>query len=252
MTHSCLYVGQVRHRRHTPKPHAFRYRLYLLYLDLDEIPQLFQRLWLWSARHFNLVWFRRADYPGDRTESLADSIRTLVAEKTGMRPTGPIRLLTQLRHFGYGFNPLSLFYCYDATGKEVETIVAQVRNTPWSESIVYVLPIDPEHRGDRHVRLKNHKEMHVSPFMPMDLDYHWTLQLPGEHLGVHIETLREGQRVFDATLTLQKKEWSLRNRLFALVRYPAISFQVILGIHYEALRLWRKGIPYHPHPSSTN
>ncbi len=252
MTHSCLYVGQVRHRRHQPKPHAFRYRLYLLYLDLDEIPQLFQRLWLWSAKRFNLVWFRRADYPGDQAQPLSESIRDRVEAHTGTRPRGPIRLLTQLRHFGYGFNTIKLFYCFNAEDTEIETIVAQVRNTPWSESIVYVLPIAPERRGDRHVWLKNYKAMHVSPFMPMDLEYHWTLQLPSERLGVHIETFRNGECLFDATLTLQRKEWSLRNRVFALLRYPAISLQVILGIHFEALRLWRKGIPFHPHPSSSN
>ncbi|MCW8799364.1 MAG: DUF1365 domain-containing protein, partial [Desulfobacter sp.] len=122
---SCIYEGQVRHRRFSPRSHQFSYRLYLLYLDLEELPELFDRYWLWSARRPNLAWFRRKDYMGDSSVPLDTTIRKTIHNATGIQPEGPIRLLTQLRYFGYGFNPVSFYYCYDREDKQLQTIVAE-------------------------------------------------------------------------------------------------------------------------------
>ena len=160
--HSCIYEGLVRHRRHEPVTHEFSYRLFMMYLDLDELPTLFARRWLWSASRRSWAWFNRCDYLGDPRVPLADAVRELVELETGDRPLGPIRLLTHLRYGGHVFNPISLYFCHDLWG-EIEAVVAEVSNTPWRERICYVLGrADAVRRG---ARLSFHfdKRLHVSP-----------------------------------------------------------------------------------------
>ncbi len=176
--HSAIYRGWVRHRRHAPRRHVFRYRLFLLYLDLAELDTVFRGRWLWSTRRLALARFHRADHLGDTATPLDAAVRDLVEAQTGRRPAGPIRLLTHLRYFGYCFNPVSFYYCFDASGARVETIVAEVNNTPWGERHCYVL--DETHDagcGDRR-RYRFDKAFHVSPFMPMDLTYDWRFGSP--------------------------------------------------------------------------
>ena len=136
---SCLYLGSLRHRRHAPRPHAFRYRVFMTYLDLGELDEVFRGRWLWSTRRPALAWMRRADYLGDPAVPLDEAVRERVARETGERPRGPIRLLTHLRMLGACFNPVSFYYCFDQAGERVETIVAEITNTPWNERHAYVL-----------------------------------------------------------------------------------------------------------------
>lgn len=137
---SAIYKGQVRHRRFAPAHHQFEYGLFMMYLDLDELPGLFDRYWLWSARRYAPAWFRRSDYHGDGRKPLDAAIRELVAERTQLRLAGPIRILTHLRYFGHTFNPISLYYCFDEKDTRVDAVVAEVTNTPWGERHCYVLP----------------------------------------------------------------------------------------------------------------
>ena len=136
--HSCLYQGNVQHRRLGPVEHAFRYGLYLVYLDLDELPMLLEGGYGLSRAAFTPASFRRADHLGDPQVPLTDAVRGLVQERTGWRPVGPIRLLTLLRNWGYYFNPLSLYYCFAPGTEEVEAVVAEVTNTPWREPLAGV------------------------------------------------------------------------------------------------------------------
>jgi DUF1365 family protein len=243
---SCVYQGTIRHRRRTPVPHEFRYRLFMLYLDLEELPQVFARRWLWSTRRPALAWFRRADYLGDPAVPLDRAVRDLVAERTGIRPAGPIRLLTHLRYFGYIQNPVSFYYCFDPAGIRVETIVAEITNTPWGERYAYVLPAEP---GQEH-RVRLTKSFHVSPFMPMDLAYDWRFSTPGRRLAVHMENLARGERMFDATLALRRKPLTGPVLAAALCRHPWMTASVVAGIYWQALCLWLKGVPIHPHPAT--
>jgi DUF1365 family protein len=245
---SCIYEGQVRHRRFTPRSHHFSYRLYLLYLDLAELPALFDRYWFWSARRPNIAWFRRRDHMGDPTVSLDTTIRQAIQNATGFQPQGPIRLLTHLRYFGYGFNPVSFYYCYDREDKQLQTIVAEVNNTPWGEQHYYVLPAS-EHTGhSRHKRYHRQKEFHVSPFMPMDIDYDWRFSLPGQRLAVHMENHRAGSKIFDATLQLKHSPITSANLARVLLQYPFITGKVIGAIYWQALKLLIKKVPFYPHP----
>lgn len=246
--HSAVYEGWVRHRRFGPRPHAFRYRICLLWLDLAELDRVFEGRWLWSVGRPNLASFRREDYLGDPALPLDEAVRRAVEARTGRRPEGPVRLLTHPRYFGYVFNPISLYYCYEADGERPTAIVAEVTNTPWRERHTYVLPMTASPGAADKPRVRTPKALHVSPFLPMDLEYAWRLTSPGERLLVHLEDLQAGRRVFDATLNLRRRPLSGMNLARALWRYPFMTGQVILGIHWQALRLWLKGVPVHEHP----
>ena len=130
MMNSCIYKGRVSHHRHVPRAHSFNYSLFMMYVDLEELPTLFNKHLLWAANKPNLASFHRDDHHGNKL-NLDESIRSLVFEKTGEQPLGPIRLLTHFRYFGYVFNPLSMYFCYDETGDKISHIVAEVMNTPW-------------------------------------------------------------------------------------------------------------------------
>jgi DUF1365 family protein len=248
--HSCLYSGQVRHRRFRPVPHAFSYTLFLMYLDLDELPTLFNGKWLWSSERFAVAQFRRSDHLGNPQILLAQALRDLVEQHGSARPQGPIRLLTHLRYFGYYFNPVSFYFCYDSSDTRLETIVAEVNNTPWGEQHCYVLDeAHNEARGDKK-RYRFHKAFHVSPFMSMDVDYDWHFLRPGQRLVIHMENRESGQKFFDATMTLTRQEITTASLTRALLRYPFMTAQVVSAIYFQALRLWLKKAPFHDHPNS--
>ena len=189
---SCLYDGWVRHRRFMGVEHELRTHYFTAYLDLDELPELFDHSRLWSARGRAIAVFRREDHLGDSTRSLADEVRRLVGARSGRAPAGPIRLLTNLRYFGHCFNPVSFYYCFAADGERVEAVVAEVTNTPWGERHAYVL--EPAADRPPGAVLRGHfaKEFHVSPFMGMDHTYSWSMTEPGEQLVVHIESAFTG------------------------------------------------------------
>ncbi len=248
---SCLYEGSVRHRRTTPRD-EFRFALFMAYLDLDELPSLFDSSLLWSARGPALAWFRRADYLGDPDTPLRTAVVDLVAQSAGIHLEGPIRLLTHLRYLGHCFNPVSFYYCFDATGQHVRAVVAHVTNTPWGERHAYVMPVDArgEHGSTSVLHGRFAKELHVSPLMDMQHTYDWRLSQPGERLSVHIESTRddEGARAFDATLSLRRREITPGELRRAIVRHPALTMRLSARIYTHALRLRLRGASYHAHP----
>ncbi len=246
--HSALYLGSVRHRRFAPRAHAFEYRLFMAYLDLAELDRVFRGHWLWSAKRPALAWLKRSDYLGDPAVPLDQAVRDRVAQETGARPTGPIRMLTHLRYFGLCFNPVTFYYCFDATDKRVETIVAEITNTPWNERHAYVLTDALNEAPGSVRRYRFGKRFHVSPFMDMAIDYDWRFNTPREALNVHMEDWQDGAKLFDATLTLERREIGSAALAHALIAFPLMTFKVIGGIYWQALRLWLKRVPFHTHP----
>lgn len=249
---TALYQGWVRHRRHTPTTHDFSYPLYMVLLDLDEAPEVFDGIPGWSARGPALAWFRRRDHYGNADEPLRTSVEKLVHQVCGRTIDGPIRLLTHLRYFGYCFNPISCYYCYDAQGR-LDVVVAEVSNT-WGKRHCYVLATadaTPAPGGWWHWQTA--KDLHVSPFMPIDLDYRWRFHAPSERLHVHMQNRPQaqqggGEAMFDATLALERHALTPASARRVLLRFPLMTAKVMASIHYEALRLWLKRTPVFADP----
>ena len=247
---SCVYEGWVRHRRFTPHAHAFRYRMYMMFLDLAEIDRVFEGRWLWSAKGRNLAEFRRSDYLGDPAVPLDEAVRARVRDVRGDAPTGPIRMLAHLRTFGHCFNPVAFYYCYLDDGETLDCIVAEITNTPWKERHSYVLPVSDGERHGRALRWDFHKRFHVSPFLPMDRDYAWRFTPPDESLRVHMDVLDGRARQFDATLVLEKRPLTSATLARALLRYPAMTARVVAAIHWQAFLIFLRRNPVYDHPKS--
>jgi DUF1365 family protein len=304
---SAIYTGQLRHRRFAPRAHEFSYPLFMMYVDLSELDEVFRGRWLWSVKRPALARLRRADYlpdcGGNAQGPLDQAVRDRVQFETGSRPRGPIRMLTHLRYFGIGMNPVTFYYCFDRDDTKVETIVAEITNTPWKERHTYVLPLRSsiptpspvagddckdaggratqgavaEGGGEGHLvtseksalsltlphdgggnkstnmlRFLFKKQFHVSPFMSMDFNYDWRFSTPGERLTVHMQNMQGDAKVFDATLDIERREITGTSLARTLIAFPCMTATVVIGIYWQALKLWLKRIPFHSHPTSSS
>ena len=237
---SALYEGRVVHHRHTPVDHRFTFPIAMVLLDLAEVGSVCRLHPLWSEEQPNAVSFRRRDYLGDPSIPLDVAVRDLVEERTGARPSGPVAVLTQLRTWGWLFNPITTYYCYEPTGSVVETTVVQVTNTPWHQRTAYVLGGTGSHLVA--------KEMHVSPFLSMDVTHRFTIGEPGDRLTLAVDDLHGDELVFAASMALARVPVGRRGQGRLLWRYPVMTVRVSAGIYLQALALHRKGVPFHRHP----
>ena len=221
----------------------------MLLLDLEELPDLFESFWFWSARKWNIAYFRRSDHMGNPNESLSESVRNWVLKKTGKRPDGRIFLMTHLCYFGYRFNPVSFYYCFDTTDSKLEMIMAEVTNTPWNERHSYIIDKRMLKGSKKNLVAELEKKLHVSPFWGMDHQYEWLFSEPDESLLVNMKNFKSKVKVFDATLTMKRKALTIKNLLISVLRFPFITLIVVYRIHWQALKLWIKKAPFFVHPS---
>lgn len=233
---SCLYQGVLRHRRLQPTSHQFSYRVFMAWIDLDELAQL-PRVGVGRNR-FAAAAFHDADYL--LGTPLKDNVLEQLARLTGERPEGRVMLLTQLRYFGFHFNPVNFYYCYDRA-QILRWVVAEVRNTPWNERHYYAVDAQNQHPLE--------KAFHVSPFNPMDMVYHWRFNPPGKTLHMHIEN-HQAEKIFDATLMLKRAPLTKGSLRSLLLRLPFMTLKTVLAIYWQALWLWLKRVPLHHHPES--
>ncbi len=245
---SCLYEGHVRHRRRSPKKHMFNFKMYMLWLDLDELQEVFKRRWLWSTERPAFSRFRESDHLTvvDQSLTLRERVNLVLRKHNICQRIGPVRLLTQLRYLGFAMNPVSFFYCFDEQGESVVAIIAEVNNTPWGEQHLYVI----EAGGHKSTVVADRidKDFHVSPFMSLDMQYRMMFTDPESKLGVKIENYENAERIFDVSMLLEKKTITSWNLNRVLIAYPLMSVQVFVGIYWQALRLYLKGIPFYSHP----
>jgi DUF1365 family protein len=243
---SALYLGKLRHRRFSPREHHFTYPVFMAFLDIDRLPELLGVSPFSSYNRWNWIAYNERDHFGDPKKRLRQRLREDVARHGIELPSGKIFVLTHLRYLGYVFNPVSFFYCYNEAG-ELAMILSEVNNT-FGESHNYWLTPETQQPNAAALRYITPKQMYVSPFHPMDLEYVWIFTPPGEQLVAHMNTLAEGHPNFDATLQLERRPWNARELLRILARYPLMSLRVTAAIHWEALELWVKGVPVYRHP----
>jgi uncharacterized protein len=242
---SGLYVGTLRHRRFQPRSHEFSYPVYMAFLDVDHLPELMKVSPFSSYNRWNWTGYDERDHFGDPQKSLRQRLTEDAANHGIELPQGKIFLLTHLRYFGYVFNPVSFFYCYDQAGN-LAMILSEVNNT-FGESHNYWLTQASELPNAAAKRYQTMKRMHVSPFQPMNLAYDWILTSPAEKLVVHMNTLAGGRPNFDATLNLSRRPWTAPQLLKVLAGFPLMTLRVIAAIHWQALKLWLKKVPVYTH-----
>lgn len=253
---SAIYSGQVRHRRFSPKPHNFVYQVFMVYLDLQELDAVFAQSRWWSREKFNIAQFKRSDFFDKKPEgSLYDAIADWLERENGRRPDGPIRMLANLRYFGFIINPITCYYCFDKRGQVLQTIVLEVTNTPWGERCQYILNVADSTKASTTQKSQQAKQaigfdkkMHVSPFQPMNLEYYWVGKTPDKDLLVHIDVQQDKESVFDATMTLKRQSMCKNTMNSVLWRYPLMTTKVVIGIYWEAVKLFVKRIPFHSVP----
>lgn len=225
----------------------------MMYLDLNELPTLFNKMRFWSYGKRNIANFNRADYYGDATKPLKDEISTLVKTATGNAPRGDIRLLTNMRYFGHCFNPVSFYYCFEADNQKLQAIVSHITNTPWGEDYAYVHDFNHANHQEKSTQngvihaFKLEKNFHVSPFMPMDIQYDWAFKLEQNQLFIHMKNYQQEAEIFSATLALHKSELTEQSLNWLLIKYPLMTLKVVAAIYWNALQLYLKRIPFYAH-----
>ena len=248
MMESGIYTGTLRHRRFHPARHEFTYPLFMVFLDVDRLPELMKVSPLAAYNRRNWVSYQERDHFGDPAKTLRERLARDAHQKGVVIPEGRIFLLTHLRYLGYNFNPVSFFYCYDRE-ERLQMVMAEVKNT-FGETENYWLTPRIEQPANDNKKYRFLKTFHVSPFMKLGQEYEWTFTPPGARLITQSVSYEDRREIFDSTLTLERREWSRAELHRALIRFPWMTAKVITAIHWQALQLRRKRVLVVRHPGA--
>lgn len=240
MSGSALYLGEVGHRRLRPREHRLRYRVFWLLLDLDEVDGLAARRRLFSHNRFNLISLHDRDHGDGSGAPLRAQAEAHLATSGIQIGGGPIRLLTMPRVLGYVFNPISLYFCHRPDGA-LAAMIYEVTST-FRERRAYVIPVAPQDRAAGQVRQRAAKTLYVSPFMGMDMEYLFRGQAPGERMALSIDGLDGEGVLIHAHMRGERRPLSDAALARAALSMPLLTLKVVAAIHWEALRLWLKGV----------
>ena len=247
MTDSALYFGSVRHSRFLPVKHQFEYPLFMAFLDVDKIPSLMRMSRLASYNRWNWASFHESDHFGDVHKPLRCRLEEDAAHHGVKLPDGQIFLLTHLRYLGYNFNPVSFYYCFDR-GDTLQLILSEVSNTFGETQNYWLYPANQVASSERFLSYQFPKSFHVSPFIGMQAQYHWTFTRPAETLTVQTNLAEEDHDLFAGTLHLERRPWSAKWLRYALLHFPWVTVKTVAAIHWEAARLYAKKVPVAHHP----
>jgi DUF1365 family protein len=242
---SALYRGAVTHRRVRPRAHYLRYSIFNILLDLDELPSLHRQLRLFSLNRFNLFSFHERDHGDGSRTGLRKQIE-LHLEHAGIKQPGAIRVLCMPRILGYVFNPLSIFFCHTRDGS-LNAILYEVNNT-FGERHSYLIPASQDQTGE--VTQSCDKCFHVSPFMDIAMRYAFRVSPPADNVAVAVDGSDTDGLMIATVFSGQRQPLSDGSLFKAFFSYPLLTLKVVIGIHWEALKLWRKGIGLRPHPAA--
>ncbi|RJG48136.1 DUF1365 domain-containing protein [Motilimonas pumila] len=231
---SCIYTGVVRHRRFAVAKHEFSYKMFLLALDLDELPALQQASRWFKVNRFAPLSFRCSDYLTGKASLTRQDIWEKVSQLGGAPLDGKVIFIGQMRCFGIYFSPINMYYCYK-NDDELVYLLAEVSNTPWNQRHYYLIDIENQPVSD--------KDFHVSPFMDLAMKYHWRIKAPGKQLSLHIENHND-TKVFDASLNMQRTALNNDNLRRSILSIPAMTVKTVCGIYWQALKLYLKKVPY--------
>ena len=234
---SCIYIGNVVHKRFKPKKHFFKYRVFSIFLDLDEINELEKEISFFSYNKFNILSFFDKDHGNRDGSSIKDWIIQVLQKKNISTKNIKIKILCYPRIFGYVFNPLSIFFIYDIDSNLI-AILYEVKNT-FGEQHTYVFKINIK---DQLISNNCKKKFYVSPFMDLESKYFFKVLIPNERLSVIIDQRdKEGKLLF-ASQDGERVKISSKNLLISYLKHPLMTLKIISAIHYEALKLWIKGV----------
>lgn len=246
-----IYRGWVRHRRSKPKQHDFRYPLAMVMFDLDVMDSIFAKSKYWSREALNCISFKRKDYIQADTgikQSIKSAVQEKIKQQTGQDFDGRVMLLTHPRYLGFVINPVSFYFCY--AGDQLVHIVSEINNTPWDERFTYVLTPEgtSQRAGTQVLNFEFDKQFHVSPFMPMGMQYRWRFSLQPNKINIHMTLLQKGEKIFDATMQGDQQPFTQKSMRSLPFAYPLQTILVACRIYWHALLLYIKGIRFHTHP----
>ena len=234
---TCIYKGIITHRRFKPKRHFFSYKTFSIFFDLDELKDLERKISIFSLNRFNLFSFYNKDH-GDRDGTdLKDWVKSTLKKFNINSQISKIKLLCFPRIFGYAFNPLSIFYCYNENS-QLKAILYEVKNT-FNEQHTYVFPVE---KTSKIITQNCNKRFYVSPFIEMETAYNFRLAEPKETLSIFIKQTDINGILLSACQIGRKENISTKQLLINFIKHPMMTIKIIMAIHFEALRLWKKGV----------